>query len=261
MAAPEPFTTADLGNGIVRLTLDDPTTRNCLDAESCAQFAAVLDRLQADPDVKVLVLAGTREVFCAGGTLETVRQFVAGQVDPVVPGALVRLVGFPLPVVAALEGGAAGGGLMLALCCDVLVAAEGRRYGLNFTQLGFTPGDGATSLLPALVGHQRASEMLFTAKYYKGRELRGSGLFTHVVPEGEVMRVALDIARRIADKPRHALTLLKGELALPRRRALLEGLHREHVMHRLCASRPETFDHIDNSYADWAGAKPRAREE
>jgi polyketide biosynthesis enoyl-CoA hydratase PksI len=250
-------TTSELGGGIVRVTLDDPAHKNCLNASSCAEIIAVLDRLQADPRVKVLILTGTREVFCAGGTLETVQQFVAGEVSPVVPLLAIRLVSFPLPVIAAMEGSAAGGGLMLALFCDILIASAEKRYGFNFTNLGFTPGDGATALLPALVGHQRASEMLFTAKYYKGRELRESGLFAHVVPQGEVMGLSLDIARRIAEKPRHVLSLLKEELSLPRRRALPEGMFRERLLHQICASRPETAALIENSYTDWVSAKPR----
>lgn len=261
MTATGALTTTLLDGGIARITLDDPATRNCLDAARCAEYTAVLDRLQADPAVKVLLLAGTREVFCAGGTLETVRRFVAGDVDPVVPMLGVRVASFPLPVVAALEGSAAGGGLMLALCADVRVAAEGRRYGFNFTALGFTPGDGSTALLPPLVGYARALEMLCTAKYYKGRELRDAGLFNHVVPDAAVMDVALDVARRIADKPRHVLELLKSELALPRRKALQEALHRERLLHQVCAGRPETFAHLEDSYADWVSAAPRAREE
>jgi polyketide biosynthesis enoyl-CoA hydratase PksI len=249
--------TEDLGKGVMRVTLNDPDNKNCVDASHCNELYAAFERLQEDQSVKVLIFAGTREVFCGGGTLDTVQKFVAGKVEPVVPLLLVKLLSFPLPVIAALEGSAAGGGLMLALCCDILIAAEEKRFGLSFTGLGFTPGDGSTVLLPALVGYQRACEMLFTAKYYKGRELKESGLFAHVVPGDKVMETALGIARRIADKPRHVLALLKEELALPRRRALPEGMFRERLMHNICASHQETPSLIEENYTDWVSVKPK----
>lgn len=137
---------------------------------------------------------------------------------------------------------------MLALCCDILVASESSRYGVNFTNMGFTPGMGTTSLLPALVGHHFASEMMLTGKLYKGRELKGRGLFNYVVPAEEVLDVSLDIARRIAEKPRHVIEMLKETLSLPRRQALQEAVSREHLMHKICFSRSDTAAHIESTY-------------
>jgi len=107
---------------------------------------------------------------------------------------------------------------------------------------------GTTSLLPALVGYSFASEMILTAKFYKGRELRDRGLFNYVVSADEVLRVALELARRIAEKPRHVLELIKDTLVLPRRRALQEALSREHLMHKVCFSRPDTTLRIEETY-------------
>jgi polyketide biosynthesis enoyl-CoA hydratase PksI len=153
-----------------------------------------------------------------------------------------------VPMIAALEGHAVGAGLAVALCCDIVVASESARYGANFTGMGFTPGVGVTSLLPALVGYGFAVEMMMTAKLYKGRELMERRLFTHVVPGGEVLALAMDIAQRIAERPRHILTMLKAELALPRRHMLMEALAREHTMHQICFSRSETRALIEEGY-------------
>jgi polyketide biosynthesis enoyl-CoA hydratase PksI len=234
--------------GIYQLKIVAPENGNRLSQELCAEFLTALASLTGEPSLKVLILTGGKDVFCAGATLEMLKQISIGSAD--VKDLLLpeKILSFPAPVIGALEGHAVGGGLTLALCCDILVASESSRYGVNFTNMGFTPGMGTTSLLPVLAGHHFASEMILTGKLYKGRELRERGLFNYVVPREEVMEVALDIARRIAEKPRHVLEMLKNTLSLPRRQALQEAMFREHLMHKICFSRPDTAAHIEAAY-------------
>ncbi len=248
----------DLGSGISRLGMDDPAEENRLSDRMCRELLAALDALSADPALKVVVLTGRSDVFCAGGTLEMLRQIASGEVaarDLLLPE---RLLAFPLPIVGALEGHAVGGGLTLALCCDVLVAAEEKRYGANFASMGFTPGMGTTALLPALVGHQLASEMMLTSAFYKGRELRGRSLFNHVVPGREVLDRAVDLARRMAEKPRYVLAGIKETLALPRRRTLADAMSREHLLHAMCFSQPETAAILEANYLSGASRRDPA---
>jgi polyketide biosynthesis enoyl-CoA hydratase PksI len=171
------------------------------------------------------------------------------------------LLSLSLPLVAAAAGHAIGGGLMIAVCCDVAVAARERRYGLNFTDLGFTPGMGATELLPALVGSGFAAEMMMTAKLYRGVELDGRGLFAHVVPSADVETRAMDLAMRIADKPTAVLRMLKTALARPRLEALERALGDEHDMHAKCFGDPETIQRVNerHSGASAATAQDRAK--
>jgi len=143
-----------------------------------------------------------------------------------------------------------GGGLALAICCDILVGAEAARYGFNFTDMGFTPGMGTTSLLPAMTGHSFAMEMLLTAKYYKGRELKGRGLFSHIVRSEEVRETTWNIARAMAEKPRPVLEMVKDTLTMPRRIALQEALSRERLMHKLSFNQPDIWSAIRGSYRD-----------
>jgi polyketide biosynthesis enoyl-CoA hydratase PksI len=234
--------------GIYQLNIDAAEQENRLSEELCTEFIAALGSLTREPSLKVLILTGGKDVFCAGATLEMLKQISSGSAD--VKDLLLpnQILSFPVPVIGALQGHALGGGLTLALCCDILVAAQGSRYGVNFTNMGFTPGMGTTSLLPALVGHHFASEMILSGKLYKGKELRDRGLFNYVVPSEEVMDVALDIARRIAEKPRHVIEMLKDTLSLPRRQALQEAMLREHLMHKVCFSRPDTAAHIEATY-------------
>jgi polyketide biosynthesis enoyl-CoA hydratase PksI len=234
--------------GVARVQVDDPGQQNRLTDGLVEDLLACLHTLAEDTSVRAVVLLGRKEVFCGGGSFELLQKVSSGDInakDILLP---TKLVEFPVPIIAALEGHAVGAGLAMALYCDIVVASANARYSANFTSLGFTPGLGVTSLLPALVGYSFASEMMMTAKFYKGAELKGRGLFTHIVPAAEVLPLALDIAQRIAERPRHVLTMLKAELTIPRRRTLMEAMSREHVMHELCFSRPETRALIDAAY-------------
>jgi len=237
-----------LGESVAVLETDDAENANRLSERLCEEFTGALAELAREPALRVLILAGTPKVFCAGATLESLRRIAAGEFDVKDLTIGRRILEFPVPVVGAIQGHAIGGGLLMAACCDITVASETSRYGVNFTELGFTPGMGATVLLPALVGPQFAAEMMMTAKFYKGRELKNRGLFTHIVPAADVMPLAEDIAGRIAAKPRYVLEMLKETLALPRRAGLEAAIARESQMHRICFSRPETAALIEDSY-------------
>lgn len=240
--------TAD-GSGIVRLAIRDPERENRLSHELVDLLMATLDELAGDQSVKVLLVTGTREIWCAGGTLRMLREMASGAYDERRLLALSdRLLSFPVPVVGALEGHAVGGGLALALCCDLTVAAENRRYAVNSASMGFAPAMGLSALLPAAVGHHFAAEMIFTGRYYKGRELADRRLFNAVVPADEVLDRATDLAEQIAEKPRYVLELLKETLALPKRHALQEAIAREPLMNRICFAQPGSEALLDQTY-------------
>ncbi|HJZ96743.1 MAG TPA: polyketide synthase [Candidatus Solibacter sp.] len=233
---------------VALLRIDDPATNNRLSERLCAEIEEALADLAGNRAIRVLLLSGSPRVFCAGATIESLRRIAGGEFHVRDLATARRILEFPVPVVAAVEGHAVGGGLLLAACCDITVASESSRYGVNFTDLGFTPGMGATALLPSLLGPQFAAEMMFTAKFYKGRELKHRGLFTHVVPSAQVLPRARGIADRIAVKPRHVLEMLKETLALPRRMALQGAVARESLMHRICFALPGTAKLIEDAY-------------
>ncbi|MEM7127321.1 MAG: polyketide synthase [Chloroflexota bacterium] len=245
---PKCVTSQFLEEGILELNVDDAEAQNRLTVPVIEELSDALDTLADDPALKVVILTGREDVFCAGGTLEMLHQIMKNEFHDrhlILPR---KLLDFPLPVVCAAHGHAIGGGLMLALYCDLVVASESSRYSANFAHMGFTPGMGGTTLLPYLVGPHFAGEMMLTAKFYKGRELHGRGLFNYIVPGEDVMEVALDLAQQMAEKPRHVLELLKESLALPRRQALAEAVSREDLMHKLSFNQPETAERIESSY-------------
>ncbi|XTZ15511.1 polyketide synthase [Micromonospora echinospora] len=240
--------TAD-GSGIVRVAICDPERENRLSYDLVDQLMATLDKLAGDESVKVLLVTGTKEIWCAGGTLQMLKEMASGAYDERRLLALSdRLLSFPVPVIGALEGHAVGGGLALALCCDLTVAAENRRYAVNSASMGFTPAMGLSVLLPAAVGHHVAAEMIFTGKYYKGRELADRRLFNAVVPADEVLAHATDLAEQIAEKPRYVLELLKETLALPKRHLLQDAIAREPLMNRVCFAQPGSDALLDQTY-------------
>ncbi|HET8640606.1 MAG TPA: polyketide synthase [Pseudonocardiaceae bacterium] len=238
----------DLEPGVVELALDDAEHENRLSDRLCDELLAALARLAQQPELKVVILRGRPDVFCAGATMDALQRVLSGRLH--VKDLLLSrpMLEFPVPIVGALEGHAVGGGLVLALCCDLVVAASEKRYGMNFARMGFTPAMGTTALLPAAVGSGIAAEMTLTAKYYRGHEIDGMHLFSYVVPADEVFDTALRLAQRIAEKPRHVLQLCKEILSLPRRQLLQEAMSREHLMHRVCFSQPEVAEIIADTY-------------
>lgn len=240
--------TSDLEPGIVQLLLDDAAHENRLSDRLCDELLLALDDLSQRPDLKVVILRGRPDVFCAGATMEALQRVLAGHLA--VKDLLLSrpMLDFPVPIIGALEGHAVGGGLVLALCCDVVVAARDKRYSMNFTRMGFTPAMGTTGLLPAAVGTNIAAEMTLTAKYYKGCEADKMHLFNYVLPVGEVFGKALEIARDIAGKPRHVLASIKDSLSLSRRQSLQLSMSREHLMHTVCFGQPEVAEIINETY-------------
>ncbi|MCC6749677.1 MAG: enoyl-CoA hydratase/isomerase family protein [Deltaproteobacteria bacterium] len=212
--------------GIAWVEMIDPDGPNAL---SPPFVSALLAALEAASLGKVIVLSGLPEVFCSGASPALLGALVRGEIAPTELGLTRVLLDLPVPVIAACEGAAIGGGFALALACDLLVLAEESRYGLNFMSLGFTPGMGTTRLAEHVLGPAIAHELLYTGEFRRGSELRGG--VNAVVPRTEVPAKALDLALRIAAQPREAIVLLKRTLTLPRRRALQEALTLESFMH------------------------------
>jgi polyketide biosynthesis enoyl-CoA hydratase PksI len=234
--------------GIFVLTINDAVHTNRLSDALCDQLLAAFELLAHEPALKVLLLAGRADVFCAGATREAIERVLAGDLqikDLLLPRAVLD---FPLPIVGVLEGHAVGGGLALALCCDLTVAARDKRYGMNFTRMGFTPAMGVTGLLPPVAGDHCATEMIVTGRFYRGGDLQARAFFNYVVPDEEVFEVAIDLARRIAERPRQGLASMKHSLGVVRRQRRVAAMAREHLMHAICFARPEVRLLLSDEY-------------
>ena len=237
------------GDGVLVLCLQDPAENNCFHDAFVAELQACLRAVADDKLARVCVLRGLPEVFCAGASEALLAELASGRMAPSDIVLSRQLLELPIPVIAAMEGHAVGGGLALALCCDLLLMARESRYGCSFLNMGFTPGMGTTILLREAVGERLAAEMMYGGQLLKGAHFEGRSLVNYVLPREQVFAKAMELARRIAEKPRFALELLKQELTARKRQLLGEALAREAAMHELCFARPETAERIREGYA------------
>ncbi|HEX6420996.1 MAG TPA: enoyl-CoA hydratase-related protein [Acidimicrobiales bacterium] len=212
--------------GVLWITLDRPEAANAVTPAQRDRLVALLADAGARVEVRAVVLTATGRHFCTGADLrhspppparpEGAPDKVVGDVARMIQGGAQRLVAAVLdcekPVVAAVNGTAAGIGAHLALACDLIVAADTTRFIEVFARRGLVPDGGGCWLLPRLVGLQRAKEIMFFGDDLPAAEAERLGLVNRVVPGGEVAAVAGELAARLAAGPTRAIGLTKGLL-------------------------------------------------
>lgn len=217
---------------IATLTLNRPDVRNALDMTMRRELLSALDDVEADPDARVLVLTGQGEHFCAGGDVKLMRDrrhtAAEGRARVEALNRLVlRLVDFPRPTIAMVDGFAVGAGCNLALGCDLVVASDRARFGEVFGRIGLVPDGGGTWLLTRLTGLSRAKELIFTADIIDAPRALEIGLVNRVVPAQELGRVTRALAERIAAGPPAALRMAKDLVNRAAASDLADALDRE----------------------------------
>ena len=248
----------ELGDdGVAVLWIHDRINHNAFTEPMVQQLLTQLERLEQDPAVKVCVVRGLPDVFCAGAHQDMLLALARGQMAATDIVLSRYLLDVPVPTIAAMEGHAVGGGLALGLCCDMLLMARESRYGCSFMNLGFTPGMGITRLLQDAVGEYIAAEMMFGGQMFKGSQLEARSSINHVLPRARVLGKAMQLARRIAEKPRGALELLKRTLSVRRRQAFEQARTSEGMMHKLSFADPNTARRIQENYVRTATTTAR----
>lgn len=229
--------------GIACIDMVDAAGSNGFSEAFVGALVAALDEVAADSDINVAILAGTDEVFSSGATREVLEQLTEGRLAPTELVLGRRLMSLPVPVVAAAEGHAVGGGFALMLSADMVVIARESRYGANFMTLGITPGMGTTRLLETVLSPAVAHELLYTGELRRGASFAGMSGFNAIVPRRDVRARAFDIAQRVAENRRDSIVLLKRALTLPRRRVFEEAQTLESLMHDVSLPNldPESF--------------------
>jgi enoyl-CoA hydratase/carnithine racemase len=191
---------------VVIVTIDRPEVRNAVDSVTAGALRAAFAAFDADESAHVAVLTGTGRTFCAGADLKAL---VAGDRRPVPdagPGPMgpTRMT-LTKPVIAAVEGYAVAGGLELALWCDLRVAADDAVFGVFCRRFGVPLVDLGTVRLPRLVGHSRAMDLILTGRAVGGPEALQMGLANRLVPAGQALSAAVDLARELASLPQVCL--------------------------------------------------------
>lgn len=204
-------------DGVSWITLNRPEAVNALTPDQRDRVIALLADASADPGVRAVVLTATGKGFCAGADLRatatTGRERVAGDVARTIRLGAQRLIAAVLdcekPVIAAVNGTAAGIGAHLAFACDLVLAAESARFIEVFVRRGLVPDGGGAYLLSRLVGPQRAKELLFFGDAVVARDAERIGLVNRVVPDDELEKTARAWAERLATGPTRAIALTK----------------------------------------------------
>ncbi|MFJ5268205.1 enoyl-CoA hydratase/isomerase family protein [Streptomyces sp. NPDC088358] len=203
-------------NAVSWITLDRPEAMNALTWDQRERVITLLASASADPDVRAVVITATGRGFCAGADLRGAPapgERIPGDVARTLRLGAQRLVAAVLdcekPVIAAVNGTAAGLGVHLALACDLVLAAEPARFIEVFVRRGLVPDGGGAYLLPRLIGPQRAKELMFFGDALTARDAERLGLVNRVVPPEELEKTAREWAERLATGPTRALALTK----------------------------------------------------
>jgi enoyl-CoA hydratase len=191
------------------VTLDRPDVANAIDRPTADELIAALRRFEADDSLSVAVLTGAGGKFCAGADLKAMREEGAPRAVRVVadgdgPVGPTRML-LRKPVIAAVEGHAVAGGLELAAWCDLRVAAEDAVFGVYCRRWGIPLMDGGTIRLTRLLGHSHALDLILTGRGVSGQEAQRMGLANRLVPPGQALAAALELAKDMASRPQAAL--------------------------------------------------------
>ena len=207
-------------DGVAMITLNRPDRGNGVVPELAADLIDALNVLDADFSVRVLVVTGAGKQFCAGADLVEFQRYLAEDhartQEPYNARVLFpvtqRLVSCRLPVIAAINGGATAGGLDFALACDIRIASTAAKMGETYIKLGLNPGNGGTYFLPRLVGSGMAAEMALTGDLLDAQRALEIGLVNRVVEPDALIPTAVELAARIASRPRLAIEATKHQL-------------------------------------------------
>ena len=243
------FISSEQDGGVAVVTIDHPPV-NALSAPLLEELEAEIDRLDADDSVRAIVLKGAGErAFVAGADISEFPSLRESATQETGSARGIQKVGHRMdaartPFVAAIHGFCLGGGLELAMCCDIRVAAEDAQLGQPEIKLGLIPGGGGTQRLPRLVGMGRALLLNMTGEFIDGRTAYEWGLVERVSPRAELDETALGIAKTIAERSPVAIGILRELSRTTRDLSLEEGLRREADGFRRCLASEDGLEGV-----------------
>jgi 2-(1,2-epoxy-1,2-dihydrophenyl)acetyl-CoA isomerase len=252
----------DRDGAVSRITLNRPERLNALTGDMSDELVEAFTTIRDDTEVRAVVLTGAGRGFCSGQDLTEFEEAYRSGGRPDIREHLARtyhrlipvIVETPKPVIAAVNGVAAGAGVSLAAACDIRIASEAARFTQAFVKIGLAPDSGGTWLLPRLIGHARALELSMTGDMVDASAALEMGLVNRVVPVDVFEKEVAEYAARLAAMPTAALAstkeLLRGSLTAD----LEEALHREAEAQ---ARMGETADHLEGVMAFAEKREPR----
>ncbi len=242
----------EIQDGVAVVTLNRPGKLNAFAGDMRDQLLSRLDDVAAVTGVRVLVVTGAGRAFCAGGDIEHMTA-LSGQrapFDAIAPlleageGALRRLAAMPFPVIAAVNGVAAGAGANLALACDVRLASDAAKFGETFVRIGLHPDWGGTWNLVRLAGLSRALDLCWTGEVVGADEALRMGLVQRVWPQDRFEAEWRAYAKRLAAGPQVAIRVAKATLRAAPGRTLEECLAAEREAQETCWNSPDSAEGV-----------------
>lgn len=219
------------------LTINRPDKLNAISNELTSELSSLLAELEKDDKLKVLVVTGAGDkAFVAGADIQELvdRDARLGRrVSHERQEIFSRIENLPVPVIAAVNGYALGGGLELALACNIRICSEKAQFGAPEVKLGIIPGDGGTQRLPRLVGLGRAMEMILTGDFIDAQEAYRIGLVNKVVPPEELINAAMELAQKVASRPPLAVKYAKEAVNRSQEGDTTSGFALESYLHAL----------------------------
>jgi enoyl-CoA hydratase/carnithine racemase len=240
---------------VALLRLNRPEARNALSPEMMEEIASELERLDPDPEVRCIVIAGSEEVFAAGADIKAMseRSFAEALRHPAA-SFWRRVAAVKTPLIAAVSGYALGGGCELALICDMIVASDSARFGQPEITLGIIPGGGGSQRLARVLGKQRAMEYVLTGRRFDAEMALEMGLVNKVVKKGRWLQEALELAGTVAERPPIAARLAKQAVLVADETGLSAGLEAERRLYELAMA---TEDRAEGMRAFLEKREPR----
>jgi len=225
----------ELKDGVATLTLNRPERLNALGDTLRDDLHDAILKCSDNPDVRVIVITGAGKGFCSGGDVKAMNEAKEGRRErplgeKIAPNRDLTLLAMrdaPQPIIAAINGAAAGAGMNLALGCDIRIASTAAKFSQAFVKRGLHPDWGGTYFLPRVVGMAKAAELIFTGELIDAQEALRLGIVSQVVAPEELLSTANQLARRIAAGPPVAIRLAKRSLYDNAERDLKSSLERE----------------------------------
>jgi enoyl-CoA hydratase/carnithine racemase len=201
-----------LDGGVLTVTNNNPSARNALSPEFYQGFGEVINQASFDSSVRAVVLTGAGNFFCSGGNVNGLKERSEDEIDVRRASvaklhAMIRAMrSCRKPIIAAIEGGAAGAGVALALACDMIVAAKDAYISVAYVRIGLTPDGGTTGLLGQLVPRQLLAEMVMTGDRIDVERFLAMGVINRIVAPGAALSEAQALAKRLAEGPANAIS-------------------------------------------------------
>jgi 2-(1,2-epoxy-1,2-dihydrophenyl)acetyl-CoA isomerase len=242
----------DVQDGIATLTLNRPERLNALGDTLRDDLYDAIVRSSNAPEVRVIIITGAGRGFCSGGDVKAMNEAqVQGRTRPLLEKVaplrdrvVLAMRDAPQPIIAAVNGPAAGAGMNLALACDMRIASTTAKFGETFVKRGLHVDWGGTYFLPRLVGMAKACELIFTGRVIDAAEALALGIVSQVVPSDALLPTVLTLARAIADGPPIAIRLAKRALYHNQDVDLRAALEFETYAQNICADTDDAKEGI-----------------